>query len=68
MLSERRRKEADTIIVNETAQEDYRDFYRLERTPYAEHPGFVEKCIRGNKYQHQIPAQKAMGGRPTGST
>lgn len=68
MIEERKRKEADTVIVNEAAQEDYRDYYKLNRTTYAEHPGFIERCISSGKYQHQIIAQRGMGGRPIGST
>ncbi|KAJ3551203.1 hypothetical protein NM688_g4845 [Phlebia brevispora] len=67
LLEQDRRDEVDTLIVNEEAVEDYKRFYKLHRTIYAEPPGFVSRCIRAGKYHHQPPQQRGMGGRLTGA-
>ena len=57
------RDEADTLIVNEEALEAYMQHYKLHKTIHVEPPGFVAKCIRLEKYCHDPPRRRGMGGR-----
>ena len=56
----------DTLIVNETAADEYRDYYHPNRFTYVEHPGFIAQCIDKGRYRHELPGQKPMGGRQPG--